>query len=729
ESDADVANSHVPESAALVYEVISRDPVWSLSVSRRPTEFAVRPSVEVRCGVEGAEVKFEAQVDNVVGEIGMHRVDVPIGFRAQRASLQTADALHPLYLDWTQSSRGRLWLRLPQSIDGDHTLRIDGSMPYTNRRLAAPRFELIDGARSEGVLSIFRASDVLATWTDRDSAPTAAAGLPDGGDDAFVPVGRYALSSPLEKAAGLSIKRNPAEAAVESATVFELGDSTGAVALHVVGEVRRGLVDQFQISAPAGWTDATVDEGKILAIASHETIDPNRSFYRVLLPRVVGPGERFHAIVRGTVNRDARRQLNVPDLRIDGAKSRRYLALPASAESNGVWQLRGVQFATPPAWLESELPTRQNNSIFRVKPSGFSATHRRLPSKLRMPAVKLALFSTQLDENGNSATYGEYFLLPGGAKDCEIRTSDGSQLVSVEVADQQLPAKRIGNGLWQAPLSPSFLPQRITIQFKSTDRGRSNDLRIIPPAVFVADKPLPILRAMWRIESESDIGPTSSWPADRLSADQFFVQAVRHQLEIVNDARPLYGRITPRELEAWMRGWRNRIQTARNDLPPRGEIADAARQEADEILLQLDDAQPQPTWQRMREAPPSAWQTRKQASFWQSNNFRGSLHCSLLNSQKGSLPAILAATALVVGAAIWKWRQVPQLAADFAWRWPQGAAMALGAFWWATLEPSAIGLAIALIAAISLVRRRLVLRGTRRAASRNEPFLLQVKQT
>jgi len=707
------------------YSLGDEYPDWSLRIWPDPNSFSARQTMRVNCRRGSARVNYEAAVDGVVGNWLSHRLKVSPQLQIQAVSVSRQPEMDAVPLRWSRPNPSEVVVFFGQPLNRPHIVSLRGYVkPSASGELSLPTMALEGADRGEISLDLYREADVVVTWVDRDQAPVEVQQPGRTRGSADVLVGRYAWRASDPSDLGkIRIEKNDQRFEVETVTTVDFGPQGWSATLHGRVHVLQGVVSHLKIAA------ANIFQGPyLIQPASSGVVGEVRDTadgreITLLLSKPVRAGEEFDVHLTGGLGLSGDQRLEVPQLRLVGAKqAKRYVLLPTRID----WTI-GLERESLPQELARFVKTKENMQSFRVELDHFSAQERSYQGPLPSADVRYAIISSVLDAQGHLTATADLVLQPGRASHCMVRLPPHSQMLQLIASDQPVRRDRVGPRSWRIPLGPPFMPRRIKIAYVAKVDNLGASMELMPPEILIGDQSLPLPQTFWKIRPVGGLRLGHPVVGTSMGYESFAEAAYRLSLQTLEDASSLALELPLREGRAWFRSWKQHTRHAWNHWRSidtwAGEITDPAGSSFESVAMEEMSSGtwsvlekklgglPNDRGQSVATYPPrlplqSTSLLASEEDFFTSNP-SGQLVLRLLPSAGGNVWLWLAAVAMTSGglALAQLFRGRPDLR-DLPWRWPHAMALVAGLAWWMLLKPSVVGLLVVTLTMASLAGRR-----------------------
>ena len=693
---------------------------WSLRVWPDPRMFVAEQSLALYCESDGLRVEYVALVNQVVGNWLIHQLQTPAELEIEEIALveQLSGATVPMR--WSRGQGSQVTILLGQPLGRPHLLRLKGRIhPAADGTAAVPRIVLAGAERGEVHLTLWRDPQVLTSWVDPAAAPRELSRPDVSSRSPQILVGRYTWRA--DQPSGerrLQVRANDRQFTantVETIDENELG-RTASLRAHI--NVTRGVVDQLQFSVPANLVEPYELQPAGVGVVSQVEDFADRRQVMILLAQPVEEGMSRELRFSGRLVAPADGRVEAPNLGVVGATGgRRYLMLPTRLADRPIeWQTAGLRREPLPESLSHFASESKSELPYRVVGPRFVAQEPAYQGPLRNAALRHAWVDGVLDAQGNFIATASLLLQPGRATHCSVRLPAGAQLWQIVADDQPACRQLLPDGGWRLALGPPFLPRLIKVTYLLDTESPTAKVRLAPPAVLIGDAPLPSPLVDWRISPVGGMRIAEPTLGRRIAGAKYAETRYRQLVAAVEDAAALALESPLPEVRSWFEVWRGHIATAVKEVSPWDSLA------AKIDMQPVADAEPT-SWselqQKLGEAESAAafsWATvypprlprRPYAALG-----RGAAH--LTSDSAGQIE--ITSVPLAVGN-VWRWVAAAAILAvglmlernlqsrpgwiEALGRWPHALAFGAGALWWSLLSPSAVGLLMMVLAAVSL---------------------------
>ena len=699
---------HIGGGAELTYLMTSPTAPRALFVAPTAPRFHVRETTEMTCGVDGARVQHTVEATHVEKELLIHRFSVDPRLTVSRVEVVSAgpNGDYQTPLRWAQSDPEHLEAFLAEPVRGDHRVVVTGRVKATaERRIAVPRVELTPSDAVETQVIVRRDRDALVSpLSGYPSLATAKAEGAEPADSMVVATMTAARGAPLPTfATTLNDPRFSVDVAV---TVSQRNDSAQA-SCTLQGLVLRGIVDRVRLYVSRNWVGPFTIEPGGEVDARGPVYDADRNVVVVSLPKRYVAGERFSLHIAGALLDDAAQPLQAPQVRVlDSLRQRTWVVLEGSQEElSAHWRLEGLEAEPLPPTLAERVGPAAATVSLRAADAGYSAISQLFPTSLQKPATRMATVTATVDESGAASAIASFIVQPGSSRNLSVGLPGDCELLYAEYDGRCLDLKGAPQNRISIPDGPPYFPRRLILAYRRTAAEKSSALPC--PKIYADNQLLESAATPWRIFAAPGVR------IDGKSIDEVSFEAGEqlNTLSALDDALPLVRDLSDEERRNWANGWRPTLQRL-----ARGSQWVVAEQKRRELLdlVGLSDVP-------LRPDGSSTAAVGREAKYFQTT---GDQAATIVVDDGASVLRIrwlTAATMVAALAAAIRWAERLRPKPHSAPTWLAGLGVLAGLFWWAALQPSALGLAAAILAAASQSRRFVRAIGREAPSSLNSP--------
>jgi len=691
-----------PAAAVLQYAMTTAEPTWSLNVERMPDRFAARESLELLCTAADAHVAYAAAIDDVEGEVLVHRLGIPTQLKIKDVSVTGESPTERTPIRWSRPRPDQLWMFLGRPLSQSHTIHISARADYAgDRRLAIPRIGLATSGASTTAVRIRRSSDVLVEWPEGAEPPAGAAPPIATEDVDGLLVGQYSISR--RAAPELKVRSNEPRFSADAVLTMDLARVEPVAACVVQGQVTRGVVDGVRLLTDTAWTGPfTVASGGDVEI--NKAAEAGRQMIEVRLAKPAVAGETFVLRLTGPIALQNDQRIRFPTLHlVDALDERLFLVLPRHAGNQAPqWTLQGLRRAELPEPLSQALGQSSRGSVYRVERERFVAEQRVFPAGILRAQVRLAEIRVTVDRGGLWSAVAQLIVQPGGASPLSVRPPAGAALVHAEVDGRPVIDSSPSDDGWELPAGSRYLPRVVTVGYRSRDGKGDRDLFVATPHIMADGRRLPVSKSLWQIEADGPLSLEATGAARPLSRFEFQSAARRNQIAAVVDASPLAFQLHPWELHQWFEPWLARLGPAADSAAVAEDSQEAAWNQLRERLTDLTATRFTP------QTSASPGERRAQDLAVTARFYEGRGDGIALTARPGSDAARwLAALALaVVTGLAWRYPTKLEPLLSAARRRPYAVGAMAGVYWWFALSPSLLGPVIIAASIVGFYKHR-----------------------
>jgi hypothetical protein len=715
-----------------VYELPHGEVAWNLATRPRPVQTKAKQSLAISLYQGSASVYFDAELNTTNGYTFQHRLLAPKQLDIESVSVLEDDVQR--VARWSQDESGMIIVFLNGPVTGQQQLSLRGSMAMPSIGTHALPFVRMEGDTFTGTtVSVFRQRAVsveLQNLTDLADAPPAV--RPDSGAD----LGRLvkALTPTSERpAAMLAIDVNEPRAQVTQVVSLERQAQDWQATLDSRWTVESGTLDVLRFEMPPQWNGPLTIAP---AVASQVVEIPGQNRRHLLIyPRSAIQGE-YRVTITGPLKPTSGEPVAAPDcIPLGAEKTERYFKLPSQVGSQRVaWDVSELKASVLPQAFAAAQPV-DTAEIYQAIGSHPVARLRSAQQVTATPKVRLA--DVHLAWHANSLCQGitVFDVEPADLESCRLELPSGLRLLELYIDGLAVTAMRAGERTWKVPLALKPLPVRVEIVFAgelTVPLGAWGDLQLAAPTLVG----LPVETTLWTVYSPPRMG--SGEVANVRSPSLLEMDLTRLKSITSILAQPDDGLSADRreEISAWQRPWENRWLAAHNAVRRRLLSSPRSSQmlakETDLAKLEHDHTRIAQRLSGRRSSETSATQrpTSELAELW-TESFSGG-RPPVRGAHDGALGTLTVRYSRPEGAEAY-WRSayaIVSLALVGGWaiarrrglafmdplrRWPHATGVLFGLMWWLWLNPSVLGLLIALASVIASLRPGF--RATREASS------------
>lgn len=143
---------------------VNGNAAWSLATRPKSPTSVFSTTTDVVCSRNSADVVFQAEIDTEDGYVFQHRLATPKDLQIESVSVVAND--QQAAARWSRDDDGVLTVMLDRRVTGRQQLRLSGSIPVGDQRVAAPRITLFDAEQADAVVRIYRDTDVRVRVLD-----------------------------------------------------------------------------------------------------------------------------------------------------------------------------------------------------------------------------------------------------------------------------------------------------------------------------------------------------------------------------------------------------------------------------------------------------------------------------------------------------------------------------------------------------------------------------------
>lgn len=693
---------------------------WSLRVWPDPASFAAEQSLTLHCESDGVRVEYSAAVSQVIGKWLIHTLQIPLELEIDEITLVERPSGEPVPMRWSRTQGLHVTVFLGQPLDRPHVLRLTGRLrPAADGTVALPQIVLAGAERGEVRLTLWRDPRVLASWVDPTAVLRKLSGQGDSVGSRQILVGRYAWRA--EQPGGeqrLQLRANDRQFTAYTVETIDEREQGRTASLRARINVTRGVVGQLEIFVPTKLVEPYELQPAGVGVVSQVQDVADGRQVTILLAEPVAEGQSRELRFSGRLVTPADGRVEMPDLEVVGAsRGRRYIMLPTHFADRPIeWQTAGLRREPLPESLQHFASGSAIELPYRVVGPQFVAQEPAYQGPLRNAALRHAWVDGVWDAQGSFTATASLLLQPGRATHCSLRLPAGALLLQIVADDQPACRQLLSDGSWRLALGPPFLPRLIKVSYLFDMESPNSKVRLAPPEVLIGDAALPAPPTDWNISHVGGMRITESTLGRRIAGAKYAETRYRQLAAAMEDAAALALESPLSEVRPWLEAWRGHMETAMKEASPWDAVAN-------EIELQ-SGANAEPTgWselqQKLREAGfttaiplatpyPPPIPLRPAASLGRSVAYLTSDSAGQIEIT--SIPLVVvnvwrwvaAAAILALGLTLERRLQFQPGWIEALGRWPHALAFGAGALWWSLLSPSAVGLLMMALAAVSL---------------------------
>ena len=700
----------------VVYSLPRGEVAWTLSTQAPGPRTTAQHTLTLSAGSQWLDVRVDTDLTTESGSHFQLRLAAPPALEIESISLLEDGAQR--VSRWSRDEAGRVTIFLTAPITGVERLSLRGRLAVPASGAAAvPDLRLLGAVREEKRIRIFRRPAVLV---EGPTGPTVSPiELPIDERErtelgSFF--GAYRVAG-HEAPIALKISPNRPQSQAVQLISLERKDDGWMAEVDCQVSVTRGLLDSLRFDLPTYWVEPFESDGQTVLQTTYLP-DRNR---RQLIVRPTAPiKDRYRIKIRGRVLVATGERLRVPDVALRGMnRLERFVVLPTQVELQEVaWDISGLKSAKLPSEFV-RLPVSPESFVaYKVDNGQFQAALRSADSVEDIKKVSLADIAVSWTVDGRCSGVAAFDLIPGGSETCDLRIPGGCKLLHLSIAGLPAIVRSRQADVWTLELVSRDLPQRIIAVFSGAIAeggwaARQVQIRVPTPVEWN------ITRTLWTV-----VGPPAAsqgqlvglGESTRSQQQLLRLQSTAEALDVANQ---ISRDTLPNEITRWRRPWIRHYQTLREQIRQR-EAGAAGDVSIAEQLEPLDRAVlagaapaplPNPTM-----TPPVSENTESFAMVHRSFGIGPQATYGMTTGKAGSievryphLPSsdfaqrLVAAIGLVgfagAGGLALRDRRLPQISV-------RAAAIGIGLVWWLLLEPSVVGLCLAIAGLLSLLWTR-----------------------
>jgi hypothetical protein len=503
----------------------------------------------------------------------------------------------------------------------------------------------------------------------------------------------------------MKITANRPRFSVDALLAIRSVEADAAASLVLHGQVASGVVDRVELLADKSWRGPFSSEPNSRIVARPLPQNADRQLIQVELDKPVEPGKEFVLQVSGKLPLEVDQRVRFPRVQVQGATEQRlFLALPETPDSQTAeWTIRGLQREDLPRRLAAEINGASSGASYRALGDRFVAEQRLFPVALRQASVRLSKTEAVLDAKGRWSAATELIIQPGSAIDIAVQLPSGARLLQAAVNGRAEPRPAFKAGVWRLPSGPRYLPRIVSVGYQLADVTAASSFELQAPKALIDGRPLPVDRALWRIQGEPAANLVSNDRAVAINEAAFSTASRRETLATALDAAPLALQLAEWEYNSWFRPWVERLPIAGDTLEGVNAAPEAAWNRLRERLsVDVNAAEVDPD----HGAPADSIENTLTRTAWYQSASGDQL--TLVPAPRGLGAGRWLLALALGGAGLAAWRNPAQIREIVAAtrRWPAVVGIAFGLLWWALLAPVLIGPVIVALSLASLFKSR-----------------------
>jgi hypothetical protein len=695
---------------------------WSIALRPRRAQIVADEVLAASFAPGNVELQFEAQLTATGGYCFQHRLAVPAGLSIEQVSVLAEGTQRVARWSLDEPS-GELVVFLNAPVTGKHGLLLRGQLPIPRHGpITLPQVRLPLCTIQSSQIELFRQPAVMLKLGKMPGL-TEVADRPGGSPKNHL--GRLVKTYQLDPLHPVpnTIQMDPnVPKLTTTETILMRGNDSSWTAEEELRleDFKKGMVDQLQIEAPAGWNGPyRLDPPEPLEIVD----TPGEPRRLIVQPSGVIQAN-YRLRISSPVAMPAGSAVSVPQIRLRSPEPTHSVVVLPSATAEGplAWDVQGLQSARLPDQTITALGYVAPH-VYQVHSYPFRAVLRPSFTRSGPAEVALAEIAVDCDDRGQYRALATYHLHPGRAAEANLALPPGASLLHVSVAGMPVAAEEKGSNTWRIPLVYGALPQPVEVLFTGKlgrDAGGNRRPLFLPTLEAAAIRQI--------LLTLSGFDGTDSSQIEGSSAASLSAVALAQMRTLVGEieASPAAGSVNLEELGQWYRFVSDRLATARADLDRSAaggtavNLPPVVRAELETLDTRLARARQQIATMGVNTAHsmgvPNAIEP---ASLWRDGAAGPAATTYLLD---GNTPTIVLTLGWAKSAGIWHlvWHWGAGLAGilllGLAIRWellsrlvdaaPLAVTVAVGWIWWWWLWPSAVGLLLMLAALANWWTRR-----------------------
>jgi len=713
------------------------DPDWYLSVRPARQQSTSRDRLSIAIGKDRVRVSYRVEVTPQAADRFGQSLVVPANFSVREITVVKSEERVPIH--WVRTDRKQVQVFFDRPAVHTYLLELLGDLPLpADGVLAVPRIGRSQGQDANQIVALYRDEGVSAEWQFANEPPwiESGASLSPPFDEHTRFVRAYALDSATAPSVRVVVDRNEPQLTGATLTRVFRGKSGWGANWKCDMQVEQGAVDVLRLEAPVEWEGPfDVSEGATLQAMAPVAGSPVREIL-ISLPHQAKIGDKLRLRVQSLLATTEGQAVSAPRVLVlaDGIRQD-FVSVPTRSNGEQItWTRSGVEPAELPAVLSRDETTAADQTTLKVTGEAMNVVLRSQPPRADRSNIRLTETSILLGDARQRLDVTRFYLAPGGLGGCELRIPAGQRLVRASVAGRPASVRLLTPNRFELQFHHPRLPQTIDIVTESTvdDDATLERIEMNPPVLENAGRVMSVDLVLWSIKgdfsrfTQQPIGCAAVSPADLAKLRLDWMTSISLQASgALLEAPPVDG-------YHWLTGWarellevRLRAEEAEQDLTNASAATRVAHPERDKD----EDSHTQSlAWvEQMAElfdvafGSLAAERTGAQAELEPAKlavDAPGDLACFVSEGNHSPLFVqlttatwtanrtryfLLGTLGALAIASAWLVRS-PQRLARFEGR-PEVWALALGLAAWLWLQPSLAGLAIAIGAAVLLVRR------------------------
>jgi hypothetical protein len=670
---------------------------WQIALIPRPSAVSSEQEIDVSLGHGLAVLEYQAQFVAERGSVLQQQLRVPRGFDP-REIIVIHDDINRL-LRWAQVDDRTISLFFSVPLTGSYRMWVKGDLPLESSGAAEiPIIVPADKSPRAIQVRVYRHHDVQVQF---DKSPP---GLVADSSSRVPPFqsrqGRFVASWVADKEQSvepvLHLRLAPNRPRTRGWLITTLSSRAGAwwAETEVHLRVENGFVDTVRLRLPA-------EMGEMPELAPGWVTETDRipgERDRRLTIRL--PEPESNAIdfrMRSRLETTSAGAVRVPDIQVldlPSADLRRFVVLPRELNRRRLtWNTRGLKMAKLPTMEELPEALSAISDVYQVTSSPMQAELGAGERAAGTPRVQLAEYRYQWFDDGHYQGWAAFDFEPAGANTVTLDIPPGSTPVQVTAGGVVLAPRRLADHSWEIPIALRHLPQRIEVILhgKLIGPGQRSDVVTLKAPVIAG---IPSAATLWTVQGPEQRGVGEPLLAHTRTDD---VGQARWRLATAQALQRAEasgaGRESTVDEKIWNARWLEWMSQLEQDLIRAEDRASRPQPNAAAMFpggsrYDVDGpwyqpaASPAPITRCALRGQADELNVRYRGRWWHDFGLR-------------------LVSAILVVAAVAATRRVRESAWTRAIlrRYPHVAIGLLGVVWWLWLTPSAVGLALLLLAA------------------------------
>ncbi len=717
---------------------------WFISARPRATELELSEWMNIAVGVEKLDILYLANISSESDSERLIRLTVPSTLVVDSVSAVQDETISPLR--FSRPDEQSLVLFLSPTLEGPYRLSVRGRVPIVNGNTNLPVITATRAAAPKE-FRLYRDSAALVEVQNLppnvQAAKAATEDIPNSW--ATLPIGSYRLNDSQISQVKLHVRVNDVSLAGNTLTNLFRTSEGWQSSFECDFTVDQGILDAFTFTVPAAWSGTPTINSTTPASVTTVT---NTSIERILQVKFAEPiskGNRVRFQIASPLAFGSL-PVTVPKIttspQINGP---RYLRVPLAIDGQiANWDSFGAMLAELPDTIGQTAMSLPPARVYAVESDAFRV--RLVPSTNtpQNPRIRLADTIVVVEAAGGHFTTTRFVLDSHGIMDCQLRLPANEELVAVRASGRPTILHPVSANQWQLVVGAPQLPVTIEVVSRSQNRTPKHAQTYGRPSLWIGETEVPVEISLWSVGLPHSARPPRLDLAAQSTQEELVVLRFDRLLGIVEAATQSAIEQPPFDGYYWFSQWRENLSDVRDQIRlikssstvqstvaqvsrPIDERFASASARLDAWIEKCQREMPRPGHENLQPTsrPTSTWAPvafePSNTTLWKYSVADGSLKNVTAHYEQdlvtNSRIKYIAIFAILGGILVAQFLLRHPEWCDQAYRWPHAIGFLAGIAFWAWMQPSFLGLMIALASVLLACRSNWPGRAVRTDAS------------